>query len=136
MPDAIKRESQAVHGLKPCLCGCGRMVPQVKNDNGLVKGFFDDKCRGRWHSRARAIGQRMLHVNIPEAELRGLIEALGKMGPGRIVIADRALRARRRKRQEYVDLDAMTPEKRRRELCRAAWMVYKEIGLMLRGTEG
>lgn len=126
MPGAIKKDMQAVHGLEPCLCGCKEMVPQVKNDNGLVKGFFNDKCRARWHSRARALGQQVFRANIPEAEIRGFIEAIKRMGPGRVVITDKALRETRRKRQEYIDLDAMTMEERRRELCRASGWVYKE----------
>lgn len=100
-------DMQAVVGLWPCACGCGRMVRKVKNRNGWVKEYLSDKCRTRHNAEAQRIGRGLMKTGIPaEAIRRAMIRA--------------AMKPIRRKRQEYVDIDAMTKQERLGALCRAA----------------
>jgi hypothetical protein len=91
-------EFRAVHGLRPCACGCSRMVKITKNRNGIEKKFFSDKCRTAVDARARHIGRAVVARGIRAEDL---------------IIGDR-------RRQEFVDLDRMTRQERLGALCRAA----------------
>lgn len=90
------KDEDAVHGLNNtlqtlCPCGCGRLVRNVKNRNGRMKMFFDDKCRGRWYGRAREIGKGILEKRkqqefidldamLPQERLGALVRFAEKMG--------------------------------------------------------
>ena len=135
-------DNQAVHGLTGavdgssrtgvspvwnlCVCGCGRMVQQVTNRNGLMKEYFDDKCRERMSSRARDIGRRVIRSGVPESTVDTLLKQARSIEPGKLLVLDRGKRELRRKRQEYVDLDGMSPQERLGALCRAA----EKMGVM------
>ena len=100
-------DMQAVVGLWPCVCGCGRMVRKVKNRNGRVKEYLSDKCRTRHNAEAQRIGRGLMKTGMPaEAIRRALVRA--------------AMKPIRRKRQEYIDIDVMTKQERLGALCRAA----------------
>ena len=107
MMEGAGDDKQAVVGLWPCVCGCGRMVRKVKNRNGRTKEFFGDECRTRHNATAQKIGRGLMKTGMPvEAVQRALVRA--------------AMKPIRRKRQEYIDLDAMKKQERLGALCRAA----------------
>lgn len=121
-----ERGKDAMHGLNNtlqtlCPCGCGRMVRNVKNRNGRMRMFFDDKCRNRWYSRAREIGKGLMVSNLPAEDIVALIDAAKRLERGSgIIIKDKAEVEVRKKRQEHFDLDSMAPRERLMELARCA----------------
>ena len=105
-------------GLEACLCGCGRAVPKSRNRNKVKKRFFADQCRRKYEGYTRQVGRQVLDSGIlVEAAERAIERA--KMLP------------ERKKRQEKVDLDAMTPKQRLVVLCRAA----KRMGVLRQTKE-
>src|SRR3990170_1722521 len=101
--------------VKPCPCGCGKMVQQIQNRNGLMKRFFNDKCRQSFDTQARQIGRGIITLKLSQAEREALIETMRQAGPGRIAEI-------KKEKREMIDMDLLTPHDRLRELCRSYHM--------------
>lgn len=117
------------HGEKGVPCKfCGGPVPPSRSRNKKqVRDFCCCGHKNAYGVEARKVGRRLLAVGMDPGEREAFLETLRKIGPGRIIVRDPAAREARRKRQEYVDLDAMLPQERLGALCRAAerWGVMK-----------
>ena len=99
------------------------MVQQIRNRNGLMKRFFDNKCRERYDAQARQIGREIITLKLSQAEREALVEPMRQAGSGRIAEI-------KKEKREMIDMDFLTPRERLGELCRIYHMA--EAGVCTR----
>lgn len=109
-------QEQADNGLSACICGCGRMVRNVRNRNGRVKEYYEAECRTRHNARAQRLGRQVLSIGLP-------------MDRAMRAVSREALRPLRKVRQESVDLGPLPKQERLGLLCRAAerWGIIAQV---------